>query len=467
MTKHVHFVGIKGVAMTALALWYAQSGWQVSGSDSEESFPTDELLSTAGIIPLAGFSESHITDKLPDLVIYTGAHGGKNNIEVVTARTRGVTALPHGAALGEITAGKKLVAVAGSHGKTTTSAMIAAILQGAGRDVSWTVGCGQIISLGASGHAGNNEWFVTEADEYVTDPSGDLTPRFLWLRPEILLVTNIDYDHPDVYASLDEVKSAFQKLQERMVGKKLTVINADDQASRVLADNNHLSYGVSPASDLQIGIIKFSPGVTEFQLYYNKQDLGFFSLRVPGKHNIANAAAASLIAYKLGVEWSQIRQGLARFGGTKRRFEQAGEVGGIKIYDDYAHHPQEIVATIAGARSWFPKSRIIVVFQPHTYTRTKSLLSQFAQSLREADVVIIGEIYASAREEVDRTVSGKILAEKVCNDQVPAYFSPDYSQVENRLDQQVKAGDLVIFMGAGDIYHWSKKYVSHRLDNFR
>ncbi|MBI3342632.1 UDP-N-acetylmuramate:L-alanyl-gamma-D-glutamyl-meso-diaminopimelate ligase, partial [Candidatus Gottesmanbacteria bacterium] len=213
-SKRIYFVGIKGVAMAALAIWAKESGKLVAGSDVGEEFPTDEELKKAEIPVHEGFDEAHLAAFKPDLVIYTGAHGGRDNLQVQEAIKRGVASVPHGKALGMVMEGKRQISVAGSHGKTTTSAMIATILTEAKLDPSYAIGCGSIKGLGAAGHAGKGEWFVAEADEYVTDPGHDRTPRFLWQKPEVLVVTNIDYDHPDVYQDLSAVQQAFVALQK-------------------------------------------------------------------------------------------------------------------------------------------------------------------------------------------------------------------------------------------------------------
>jgi len=202
--KNIHFVGIKGIAMASLAVWAKEAGKLITGTDIEEHFPSDEVLSKAGISVDVGFDEKHIDTHKPDLVIYTGAHGGRDNEEVIEAQKRNIPVLPHGKALGQVMEGKRQITVAGSHGKTTVTAMIAMILAKAGLDPSYAIGSGMISGLGLPGHFGRGEWFVAEGDEYVTDPGHDQTPRFLWQKPEILVITNIDLDHPDVLIQLPQ-----------------------------------------------------------------------------------------------------------------------------------------------------------------------------------------------------------------------------------------------------------------------
>lgn len=458
--KKIHFVGIKGVGMTALAVYAKERGIALTGSDVDEQFPTDTVLKKASITVMTGFSPKHI-EKETDLVIYTGAHGGRENPEVRQAIKQHITVLPHGQALGMFMVGKRQITVAGSHGKTTTAAMIATILSSNGLDPSYAVGCGEIFGFGAGGHFGNGEFFVAEGDEYVTDPGHDSSPRFLWQHPELLVVTNIDFDHPDVYASLADVKEAFVRLQRNLVSIKTTIVNADDRASDVLRRTGAvISYGFSSHADYQIVNISYRSMRTFYSLEQKGKKIASFSLRVPGKHNALNGAAAAIVCHTLGLSWEKIETGLLGFTGTKRRFEKLGEKREILYYDDYAHHPREIVATIRGVRDWFSKRRIICVFQPHTYSRTKALLRQFSKCFSQSDVVVITEIYASARERDTMRITGKILADNVARHHTHVQFAADVKAVHSFLTQTLAPNDVVIFMGAGDIYEWGRDLVN-------
>lgn len=469
--RRVHFVGIKGIAMAALAVWAKERGIEVLGSDLDEEFPSDEVLAKAGISVLSGFGATHITKDI-DLVIYTGAHGGVENIEVKTALELEIRVLPHGKALGLAMKGSTQISVAGSHGKTTTTAMIATILnQG-----SYAIGCGEIKGLGLPGHDDGwpGRYFVAEADEYVTDPGHDNTPRFLWQTPHILVVTNIDYDHPDVYGSLEEVQQAFLALQKQ---SSFCIVNLDDPASRPLLEAKHrpkpITYGESEGADFRVMSIAFAPGETSFYLIHKKDNLGQFVIRVPGKHNALNAAAA-IVAYfytdtygKSGF-WGNAetaRERILLFGGAKRRFEKIGEVLGVTYYDDYAHHPKEIAATLAAARSWYPGDRIIAVFQPHTYSRTKALLTDFGKAFADADTVITTEIYASARESDTLGITGKTLFAEILKHHRGALYAPDAGAVLGQLQQMNIQKGIVLFMGAGDIYHWEREVIKQLTNN--
>ncbi len=459
--KRIHFVGIKGVAMAALAVWYKEAGYIVTGSDVKEEFPTDEVLAKTKTKIIHDFDPRNLGGKVkPDLVIYTGAHGGRDNPEVGQAIALGIPVLPHGQALGLIMEHKKQISVAGSHGKTTTTAMIATILAHAGYDPSWAVGCGEIRGLGHPGHYGRGDIFVAEADEYVTDPNYDRTPRFLWHRPDILVVTNIDYDHPDVYASLTDVQKAFIRLQGQQKDVKLTIANADDPASKVLKRDNIISYGLSAAAEFQVTHIRFGDERTFFTLVQNGMRLFDFTLKVPGKHNALNAAAAAIACRQLGLSWEQIAKGLLKFGGTKRRFELVSKIGDVRVIDDYAHHPKEIMATLAAAREWYPGRRIIAVFQPHTYSRTKALMSEFSQAFTSAYEVILTDIYSSARETDTLGISGKTLVEETAKHHPNVYFAPGYEAVQKLLAAHMHPKDIIIFMGAGSIYTWGRRLIN-------
>ncbi|MBI4064953.1 UDP-N-acetylmuramate--L-alanine ligase [Candidatus Gottesmanbacteria bacterium] len=458
--KKIHFVGIKGIAMAALALWAKEAGFSVTGSDIDEHFPSDSELVKAAITVDKGFYAAHIDIYMPNLVIYTGAHEGRDNVEVQKAIELNIPVLPHGKALGAVMNEKRQISVAGSHGKTTTAAMIATILFSNGLDPSYAVGCGEIFGLGAGGHFGNGEFFVAEGDEYVTDPGHNSTPRFLWQHPELLVVTNIDFDHPDVYASLADVKEAFVRLQRNLVDIKTTIVNADERACDVLRRTGAVvSYGFSSQADYQIVDISYRSMRTFYSLKQKGKKIASFSLRVTGKHNALNGAAAAIACHTLGLSWEKIETGLLGFTGTKRRFEKLGEKRGILYYDDYAHHPKEIEATLSGARLWYPKRRIIAVFQPHTYSRTKALLKEFGRSFYGADRVLVSDIYASARESDTMEVTSQVLVDEINKDKTTTFYAKGAIEVISYLKKEVRPNDIVIFMGAGDIYSWEKDVI--------
>ncbi len=454
--KTIYIVGIKGVATSALAILYKQQGARVFGSDVSEKFPTDEELAKAKIPVSRGFDPQNVRRIAPDAVVFTGAHQGRDNPEVKEAILMGIPVHTHAEALGELMDKHVQISVAGSHGKTTVSAMIATILASAGKDPSWAVGCGGIVGLGAAGHLGGGAYFVAEADEYVNDPGHDTNPRFLWQKPDVLVVTNIDYDHPDVYGALEDVVAAFEKLALKQKGMRIRVLSEDDAASRSLKKNADalLTFGFSPNAMVRVGHVGVGEGRTFFTLTLRGVAVGEFALKVPGRHNVANAAAAAAACFALGVSWEEIRLGLLAFGGTKRRFEKIGEAGGVLVFDDYAHHPKEIEATLAAARLWYPKRRIVTIFQPHTYSRTRALLADFGKAFSQSDVVICCDIYSSAREKDTKGITGETLAQEITKHHKAVTFASDYEELEAHALSQVAPGDILIGMGAGNIYSW-------------
>lgn len=460
--KHVHFVGVKGVAMASLAVFLVDLGVRVTGSDTEDIFPTDSELHDKGVTVEVGFTSNRFVDMRPDLVIYTGAHGGIDNVEVAAARALHIPCLSHGQALGEFMEGKRQVVVAGSHGKTTTSAMVACIFEKAHLEPSYAIGCGAISDLGAAGHAGKGNWFIAEGDEYVTDPHHDNTPRFLWMHPEIVIVTNVDFDHPDVYKDLTAVKQAFQKLVAKMdFQTQCLVINSDDEPSSFLLSNQFVTtYGFSPRADVRISHVSQGDGRQFFTLEKKGIPIGEFMITVAGRHNVLNATAALVASQYANISLEDCREGLKRFGGTRRRFEYLGEKNKAIIIDDYAHHPAEIQATLKGAKEWYKGKRIIAVFQPHTYSRTNMLLKEFSKSFQDADVVVLTNIYASARETATHEISAESLVSETLKNHKAVLYGKTKQDVWKILDDLILPNDIIIFMGAGDIYTWGREYIN-------
>ena len=451
----MHFVGIKGVAMTALAVWAKERGWQVSGSDVEEVFPTDEVLLKKNITWNSGFDKNHIS-KDCDLVIVTGAHGGMNNVEAVEAQSLGIPTVMQGEILGACTADKKVIAVAGSHGKTTTSALTSHILMKAGKDPSYIVGCGDIPSIGQPAHFGSGEYFVVEADEYINCPGIDMTPKFLFLNPHIGVITNIEYDHPDAYNDIHAVKTAFKAFIEKTHkgGKIIACIDSENVQELLSAVDNSqkITYGFSKNADYYIEDVSFGDGKTMFSVHHGDSN-DAFELSIPGRHNALNALAAVLACTIVGVEMEAIKKALPSFVGTKRRFERVGQYQGAPIYDDYAHHPTEIQATLKAAKNWYPDKKIIAIFQPHTYSRTKALFKEFGEAFGDADEVVITDIYASGRESKDASISGNMLADSIT---VPSsvFYRPNEADVVQYIRENARQDNVIITMGAGDIWTW-------------
>lgn len=450
--KKLYFIGIKGVAMTALAILAKEQGLIVTGSDIEETFITDEILNKNNIFWRKGFKPNNLP-KDADLVIVTGAHGGMTNPETQEALRLGKKTLMHGQALGLFMEGHRQICVAGSHGKTTTSALLAFLFEQIGYQPSFAIGCAKINPLGNPGRFGSSEYFIAEADEYATCPLTDLTPRFLWQDPDLLVVTNIEYDHPDIYPSLDEIKAAFISLLKKMKKKSKVIICLDNKNTAELLPycQNPLTYGQSSKADYIFHPLGYSNGRQSLRLFHKERDLGVFQISLVGEHNCSNAVASIIIALEENIEIEKIRDLLPLFLGTKRRFEKKVEIGGVKAYDDYAHHPTEIKSTLKAAKN-LVQGKVICLFQPHTLSRTTALFNDFISSFSAADRLIISKVYKSNRESNDKdNVSLKFYKEILLK-------HPSAIYAENIEDAALQAvnlsspGDLLLTMGAGDIY---------------
>lgn len=465
-TKSIHFVGIKGVGMTPLAIIAKEAGFKVTGSDISEEFVTDKALKKAGINPFVGFSPENIKDM--DLVITTGAHGGFDNKEVKMAKEKGIKVLTQGEAVGVFMDGKIFrrsfegIAIAGCHGKTTTTALTAVIFKESGLDPSFVIGTGDVACLGVPGHYGKGKYFVAEADEYTTEPVFDKTPKFLWQHPQIAIFTNIELDHPDLYKSVDNMREAFLNFANQLPQDGILIANGDDNQLKKLIQNYHgkvITFGFSKNNDYVLRQVSESFGQTFFWVDACGVSLGEFAIRVSGEFNALNALGAIIAALECGVSLQSIKKSLKIFTGTKRRFEYIGKLScGALLFDDYAHHPTEIRKTLKAFRQNFPKYKIVCIFQPHTYSRTKILFDQFVYSFADADIVIISNIYPSLREEPDPTISSKSLVEGVSRFHKGALFLPKLSDVVEYIEQkQPDSKTIVITMGAGDIYKISQK----------
>jgi UDP-N-acetylmuramate--alanine ligase len=456
--KHVHFVGIKGVGMTALACCAQDLNLKVSGSDIKEVFVTDPVLKRRKIKWQKNFKVENLK-KRPDLVITTGAHGGLKNPEVIAAKKQGIKTLTQAEALGKFMEGKDGISVCGVGGKSTTASMIATVLARAGYNPSFAIGVGQIYPLNDPGRYASGKQFIAEADEYANSPGTDQRPKFLFQKPNIIVVTNIEYDHPDIYSNLEETKKAFRKFFNKLPNNGLLLANFDNLNIRETIKGfkgNIQTYGFSPRADWRIEKIYFTPGQTFFDLSFKEMLFRGLSIKVPGRFNALNASACCAVANYLGLGPTKIKKGLAEFKGTRRRFEFIGEVNQIKLYDDYAHHPQEIKEILLAAKEWEPQKRIIVIFQPHTFSRTKALFREFSKSFSQAKLVIITDIYSSARESDDLDVSGKLLAYEISKYQKGVVYQPGEKEVIQFLKKEAKAGDVIITLGAGNIFQWHK-----------
>ena len=435
----VHFVGIGGIGMSGIAEVLLNLGYQVSGSDLKESDVTRRLVTLGARI---GFGHREENLQTSDVVVISSAVK-KDNPEVVAARRRKIPVIPRAEMLAELMRLKYSVAIAGSHGKTTTTSMVATVLNAAGLDPTAVVG-GKVNVLGSNAKLGKSDLMVVEADE--SDGS------FLKLHPSIAVVTNIDPEHMDHYRSLDALKSAFVEFCNRVPFYGLSVLCLDHPNVQALLphlDKRYVTYGSSHAADYRLEGVTLDGFSTRFHAYRRDHDLGEFSVRMVGAHNAMNALAVIAVAEELDIPHDVVRQALADFGGVQRRFTVKGEAKGITVVDDYGHHPAEVKATLAGARRAFGR-RTVVAFQPHRYTRTHDLFEDFCSAFNDADLVFLTSVYAAGEEPIEGATSDKLV------EAIRAHGHPDVTFVEKRSDlvsvmkPRLLPGDIVITLGAGD-----------------
>lgn len=451
--KHFFIVGVKGSAMSNLAVILKEQGNIVAGCDVEEEFITDPVLKQYGIPVISGFDPLQLPSGT-DTVVYSAAHQGEANPVVVAAKQKGIRCVSQAVLLGELldTFSRRL-AVAGCHGKTTTSSLLAYSLMKLKADPSYLVGVPFFNRLPGGQYKGNT-YFVIEADEYGVNPPSDKTPKLLHLHPSHIICTNIDYDHPDVYKDLEETKKTFLRFFE---GRNLYLCRDDENLSSVIPKIKNATiktYGFLKGADMQISQVTYGSTESSFKLDFMGKDLGTFTVRLFGEKNILNATGVILLLCDLGFSADSIRSAIADFSSVKRRNELVYTDGDTYLFDDYGHHPSEITATIDAARKRYPGKRIVVLFQPHTYSRTLSLKDEFVQSLSKADISLIAPIFASAREKMDTTSITssdlELLAKKADIGTVHAYDSK--KALLAGLTTFLHKGDVVFTVGAGDIY---------------
>jgi len=468
--KSIHFVGIKGAGMTPLAVMAKEAGFNVTGSDIADVFITDDVLKKGRISVFEGFNKSHVGDV--DLVIATGAHGGFNNIEVIEAKRKNIKVITQGEAVGIFMKGEIFgkhftgISICGTNGKTTTTSMVATVFKNASLSPSYIIGTSFIPSLGFAGHLGEGKYFIAEADEYATDPLLDKTPKFLWQNPKIIVITNIDFDHPDIYPSIKETKESFRKFILNLPPDGLLVAFGDDPNIRdviICYNGKKIIYGEGIDNDYVISNIKTENRKTSFNLAAKDGFKGFFNLSIFGEQNVFNASASIIVGKYLGLSLAQLKKGISSYKGSRRRSEFIGKLSsGAMIFDDYAHNPTKIEATLKAFRSAYPNKRIVCIFQPHTYSRTKSLFEQFVESFNDADTVIITNIYESLREKPDLTVSSKDLVDKISLYKKNVLFIPNLTGVVEYIDKMnFRTDTIIITMGAGDIYKINEKLQLH------
>lgn len=438
--ERVHFVGIGGIGMSGIAEVLINLGFKVTGSDVRQTEIT-QRLETLGATIFYGHRGENIVDS--DVVVISSAIR-PDNPEVKKAKELFIPVIQRAEMLAELMRMKYSIAVAGAHGKTTTTSLVSSILGHAGLDPTCVIG-GRLNSLGSNAKLGDSKFLVAEADE------SDGT--FLLLFPTIAVTTNIDLEHLDFYKDINDIKAAFLAFLNKVPFYGLNVIcidNANVQSLIPMLKRRYMTYGLSKQADLRAEGISYEGFLTRFRVIYKGYDLGEIELTLPGIHNVVNALAACGAAIELDIPFRTIQEALKDFSGIHRRLEVKWD-GEIKLIDDYGHHPTEIKATLSAIRKMW-KGRIIVAFQPHRYTRTQALMEDFVTSFNEADILILTEIYAASEDAIEG-VTGSNLAEKIrASGHKNVVFAPEREDVVQKILENAAAGDVVVTLGAGDLY---------------
>lgn len=451
--KRVHMTGIGGVSMSGLARILSYQGYIVTGSDERPS-PITQKLEKEGIKVTTGHSAENVNGA--DLLVYTAAVK-PDNIELSAASGAGIPCIDRATLLGEIMKKYPMsFAVSGTHGKTTTTSMLSMIMLEEGLDPTIHIG-GELAAIGGSIRIGGSEYFVTEADEY--------TGSFLKFYPRVAVILNIDYDHVDYFKNIDEVKGAFHRFAELVPEDGHIIVNGDDEKALDTLGGiscDITTFGIKNSRNAwRAADIEFDDlGCASYTLLHMGEPVTEIKLKVPGIHNVSNSLAAIAACSLAGCSISAAAKALFKFSGTCRRFEIKGVSDGVTVVDDYAHHPSEIAATLRAATN-YNHSHIWCVFQPHTYSRTKSLMDDFSKSFDNADFIILTDIYA-AREADTGEVNSSMLAEKIAHTGKKAVYIKDFGSIVELLDKNVKSGDLVITMGAGDVYKVGDMFLESR-----
>lgn len=450
---HIHFIGIGGISMSGLAEILLDRRFTITGSDMHASDITEHLTSIGATIAI-GQCAGNITDDI-DLVVYTAAIH-EDNPEFAAAKEKQIPMMSRATLLGQIMANYlRSIAVAGTHGKTTTTSMLTHILLQGEMDPTVSVG-GMLDRIGGNIRVGQSDVFLTEACEY--------TNSFLEFYPLYSIILNIEEDHMDFFKDLDDIKHSFHQFASQTAADGTIIINGDmDCTDEIVSGLTQkvLTFGLEPSNDYSATDISFDKeGNGSYTLVVNGQKKSRVSLRVKGRHNIMNSLAAIACASSIGLSEEQIFAGLLSFGGTHRRFEYKGNIGDVIVIDDYAHHPTEIRATLNAARE-YPHDDLWVVFQPHTYTRTKAFLPQFAEVLTLADHVILADIFA-AREPDTGMVSSQDIVALLKEAGTDVHYFPTFAEIEAFLFEHLHGHDLLITMGAGDVVNIGEEMLAQK-----
>ncbi len=446
--SRVHFVGIGGAGMSGIAEVLLDYEVEVSGCDAARGEAIERLESLGAKIAL-GHSADHLEGV--ELVVRSSAVS-KENPEIQAARARGIPVVRRAEMLAELMRLKYGIAVAGTHGKTTTTSLVSALLVEAGLDPTVIVG-GRLRASGTGARIGKSDYLVAEADEF--DRS------FLRLQPVVAVVTNIDRDHLDTYRDLDDIQEAFVNFASRVPFFGQAILCLDDaNIQRVLprlVDHRVVTYGLTPQAELVATEIETSPAGSRFSVRLRGQELGRVELPLPGTHNVQNALAAIAVGLALRLDFAIMAGALASFRGVHRRFERLGSWRGAAVVDDYAHHPTEVAATLQAARQAFPRAAIHAVFQPHLFSRTRDHAADFGRALLAAEHALVTDVYASRQATIEDVTGDLVAAAARASGHRNVSFCPDRAELRRDLERDVKEGDLVLTLGAGDIYRFAEQ----------
>lgn len=450
-TRHIHMVGIGGIGMSGIAEILLLRGYKVTGSDQSSSENT-ERLEKLGATIFKNHTASNIAGA--DVVVYTSAVKAEENEETLEAMAQQIPVIKRSEMLAELMRMKYGIGIAGTHGKTTTTTMTGHVVQDGSFDPTIIVG-GRVHSFDKTNAVvGKGDIIIVEADEY------DRT--FLSLSPSMAVITNIEAEHLDIYNDIDDVKEAFVEFSNKVPFYGVVVVCLDDPEVRSILPRikrRIISYGYNPQARIRATDISQNRFNSSFTVLANNEPLGNIQLKAPGDHNIKNALAAVAVGRELDIPFEKIKAGLERFQGVFRRFQLKLETDDLIVIDDYAHHPTEVQATIQGARKGWPNRRIVAVFQPHLYSRTQQMYKHFGLSFFEAEVLVVTDIYPS-REKAIEGITGELISETAKNfGHKGVYYIRDKNDLPEKLSEMVTPGDIVITMGAGDIYRSGEKFV--------
>lgn len=440
----VYFIGIGGIGMSAVARILIKEGCVVAGSDTHPSSLTSTLEKMGARINMKQ-DGSHMPSET-DMVVISAAIS-EDNPDLETARKMGIKIVKYSQILGSLMKEKRGIAISGTHGKTTTSAMISSILKTAGLDPTFVIG-GEVPDIGGNAHLGMGDLFVAEACEY--DRS------FLNMVPQVGVITNIEEDHLDYYENIEKIVNAFGDFTSLISKEGLLVVNNQDKniAHAMQRANCKVeTYSLDDTSDWCGKVLFAGNGTNRFSVFRKNTFFDNFTLKIPGCHNVLNALAATAVCTFIGVDKNFIKAALATFSGANRRFQIIGVKNNVTVIDDYAHHPTEIRVTLKAARELNPEKKIWCVFQPHQYSRTRHLLRGFSNSFHDANTVVFADIYAARDSDCEKNAMNSVrLCEETRNAGVDVQYIPQLSGIVDMLSQKVKAGDIVITMGAGDVW---------------